>query len=312
MIVNITPSMAQGWIDSYTGAQDHGIMRSIRPWWVNYLVGQMRQGTFSPTSLIMLAKVGDEVFIVNGNHTLRAIVGSGVTIGLPVERFECGTVDEVRHMYATADHPLKRQRSDSFRAYDTFGSLGINLSDARSLASAVTFMMNDYGRVRNSKVPISDSELLVMMQPWVPMFSELLEIAPRGHGTAWHRRLVRRASVCAVAMMTVHYQPVMARDFWVSVVNGTGIKSKTSPALKLRDYLMETMPPGGNGAGRLVMENHDLMAKKVAHCWNQFYLGKSLTLLRVTNDKPLHVLGRDETRDVGRAPVVGLPLLTAA
>ena len=295
MITKITPEMAQKWIDSYVGAKVLGIMRPVRPWWVTYLANQMKQGLFSPVATVVLAKVGDQVCIVNGNHTLRAIVQSGVTITIPVEKFTYQTDEEVRHLYATADHGLARTRTDSYRAYDVPHLIGVTHSDARSLGSAVLFMMNDYGRIRQSSRKVSDTDLLAAMKPWIPAFGKLIAVTGNSHGNPWYKRVIRRSSVCAIALITMQYQHDMAHRFWGSVIDGTNFAHKQSPALRLREYLTETIPASGRGNSGKIMEQQDLMAKKVAHCWNLYYLNKPLKLLRVSNDKPLEILGRDST-----------------
>ncbi len=300
MLVKITPEMAQHWVDTYTLAKELGIMRPIRPWWAQYLSDQMTKGLFSPVSLIVLGTVGDKTGIVNGNHTLRAIVKSGITLELPVEQFVYPSVDKMRHAYATADHNLTRGRYDSFRAYDVKFLTGINKSDARALSSAVLFMMNDFGRIRTSSRRVSDTDLLTAMRPWVPTFGKLIALVGSSHGDPWYKRIIRRSSVCAVAMVTMNYQPDMARRFWEAVVDGTNLKSKQAPALRLREYLIETIPASGRATTTGQMEQQDLMARKVAHCWNQYYLGRPMKLLRVSMEKPVEVLGHDSTMATGQ------------
>lgn len=296
MLTEITPAMAREWIEAYTGAKDLGIMRPIRSWWVTYLAKQMRAGLFTASATVGLAKLGDAVCIVNGNHTLRAIEVAGVTMKLPVVWYECESEADVRHLYATFDHNLTRTRVDSFRAYDVADALNVTQSDAQALSSAVFFMMSEFGRVWQNTRKVADTDLLTAMRPWVPAFGKLLVVAGRGHGTPWYKRIVRRAPVCSVALVTLQYQPEMAFRFWSSVVEGVNLK-RNSPALRLRDYLTETISVGSHGS-RLAsggMEHQDVMAKKVAYCWNKYYQGEQIVLLRVS-DKPIEILGREEPR----------------
>lgn len=299
MLTEITPSMAREWIETYTGAKDLGIMRPIRPWWVTYLAKQMRAGLFTSSATVGLANLGDAVCIVNGNHTLRAIEAAGVTMELPVVWYECESEAEVRHLYATFDHNLTRTRVDSFRAYDVAHALDVTQSDAQALSSAVFFMMSEFGRVRQNTRKVADTDLLAAMRPWVPAFGQLLVVAGRGHSTPWYKRIIRRAPVCSVALVTLQYQPEMAFRFWSSVVEGVNLK-RNSPALRLRDYLTETISVGGGRVASGIMESQDTIAKKVAYCWNKYYRGEQVMLLRV-GDKPIEILGREEPRRTATA-----------
>lgn len=302
MLVKITPEMAQEWIDNYTGSQELGIMRPIKMWWVTHLAKQMAESMFTPSATIALVKWQKNVCIVNGNHTLRAIVLSNKAINLPVEWIPCKSEIEIRHLYATYDHNRTRVRSDSFRAYDAPYLREIRDSDKNALASAVMFMMDGFGRSRTlNRATVSHTYLLEAMRPWVEPFGVLLSISGRGHSTTWYTRLVRRTSVCSVAIVTLTYQREKAIRFWTSVAEGVNLK-KNSPALKLRDYLTEHVQQGQGVVGKEMIQPYKL-ASVSSYCWNKYYLDQPIVSLRVSFDKPVEILGLNSTELAGRDPL---------
>lgn len=291
MLTKFTPEEAQTWIDLYTGAKDMGIMRRINPEWVAFLAEEMRRGHFEPTALIALAQHNGHAAIVNGNHTLRAIVASGVTLDLPIETYRVETAQEVRDLYAAFDIGRKRIRSDSFRAYDALtvlGIAGITPADVNALASAVQFIAQDFDIQKGHKHKMGSRDLLALMRPWAASYGALLGIVGKRDYKEWYSRVAKRRAVCAVALFTMRYQPERAARFWSSIALGN--VTPKSPTLRLRDYLLTTNVMGG-GKTANQQENVTRMARVVAYYWNKYYEGKQVGALRVDEKAPVLILG---------------------
>lgn len=299
----ITPELAQSWIDAYKyePALMHTVMRNVRRDHVVFLAKEMASGRFSSATIAFAdCKEDGRRFVVNGNHTLRAIVESGVTLFLTVEYNDCNTMDEVRHLYATYDKNLTRKRFDSLRAYDAAGKFDINQTHVRTLSSAVGYMIADFGRNPKKTREVSDAELMERMRPWVPAFGQIL--AAVGVSGAWYKRIVWRRSVLSVALVTMRYQPDQAFGFWKSIAEGSGLKVH-SPALRLRDYLMELMVSGGGRSSEtralVKVETQTNISRVVAYCWNKNYNGERIVLMKVPYDKPLSIAGAPNTVTTG-------------
>ena len=279
----ITPELANEWITAYFYEKPlmHSVMRNIRDSHVNYLAKEMMRGMFGSATIAFAdCKETGRRFIVNGNHTLRAIARSGVTLYLTVEHNECETMEQVRHLYATYDKNLLRSRADSLRAYHADTTLNITQTDVGKLAAAIVFMNQKFGEGHTSRTP--DSLLLNEMKPWAESFGQLLVAI--GHSGPWYKRIARRP-VLAVALATVRYQQKMALSFWEAVVTGEGL-NRYAPALRLRDYLVEAMLLGdyGNVTGTD-------MAKAVTYCWNKHYNNERIVQMKVSYDKPVEIAG---------------------
>jgi len=277
----ITPELANEWIAAYFYEKPlmHSVMRNIRESHVNYLAEEMTRGMFGSATIAFAdCKENGRRFIVNGNHTLRAIVKSGVTLYLTNEINECDTMEQVRHLYATYDKNLLRSRADSLRAYHADDTLNILQTDVKVLASAVSFMFQVFGGAHYRRMP--DSLVLEEMKEWATPYGHLLVAI--GRGKPWFNRIAKR-SVLTVALVSMRHQRAMAFPFWQSVVTGAGL-ARHAPALRLRDYLLEA---NIRGQGNDALD----MAKAVAYCWNKHYNNERIVQMKVPYDKPLEIAG---------------------
>lgn len=280
----ITPEYAQQLIDEckHDDALMDTLMRPIRPHHVNYLARQMERKAFGNNIIdIAHCKETDQRFIVNGNHTLRALIQSQAQLYLTVEHTTCETIHDVRLAYQRYDRGLMRSRKDSLRSLNSVGDMDLPLSSVGYLAAAVAFLVDDYGSTRVSKM-MGDDELYEESIGWADEYKAIREIV--GGSKQWEARIIRRRSVLSVAMVTIRAEPEKARKFWTGVVTGVDIPDK-SPILRLRDFLVESNMLGG-GTTKNPQYKPEAMAKVVAYCWDKYVTGKPLVQLRVPDRPP--------------------------
>lgn len=280
----ITPELANEWVTAYFYEKSlmHSVMRNIREYHVDYLAKEMSNGTFGSATISFAdCKENGRRFIVNGNHTLRAIAKSGVTLYLTVEQNECDTMEQVRHLYATYDKNLLRSRVDSLRAYHAGDVLGITQSDVGALSAAVVYILQGFGTVPGR---IPDRVVLEEMKSWAEPFGHLLVAI--GRSNPWYPRIARRRGVASVAIISMKYHRGIAFPFWQSVATGEGLH-RYSPALRLRDFLIEngTLQGGKDGLSQAAL------VKTVAYCWNKQYRNERIVQMKVPYDKPLDIAG---------------------
>lgn len=277
----VNPTYAQELIEETT--HEPGLMatlmRPIRPYHVDYLARQMERRNFGNNiiDIVTCAETGQR-FLANGNHTLRAVVKSGVTIPLTVEQSRVETIRDVRRIYSQYDRGLSRSRKDAMRSLDADGASGLPLTHVGYLASAVAFMLDDYdlkGGGRPSQ-KIGDDELHTEMVTWVEEFAIVRNAV--GTNKQWEARIIRRRGVLSVALNTARANRDTASRFWHGVASGVNLAAK-SPELVLREYLTETGLTGGGGRG--VMTTARDMARVSAHCWNKFINGERIARLYV-------------------------------
>lgn len=281
----ITPKVAREYIDrcNHDPERMKTLMRPIRENWVDVLADRMRNGQFMPSATIVLAHSGADTYLVNGNHTLRAIERSGIPQKLPIIHHQVPTIDGVRQLYATYDRGLSRSMSDSLRAYGATESLGLPIDEVNYLAAAVRFMLADMGdssqRVWGRK--ISDDSLLQMMVPWALPYIRLKE-ALKETDAHINKMILRRRPVLTVALITVVGQPSRAIEFWEAVKTGEGLY-RTSSALRLREYLMMYNTSGRSGitGAKAPSETLSRYVRTVAYCWNKWYDNEPIATMRV-------------------------------
>lgn len=295
MKMNIAPELAQLWIDEATLAMELGAMRPIRTKWVTYLAREMLKGQFAQSAVIAIGRLRGREGILNGNHTLRAIILSGQTLTLPVETYDCKTEDEFRHLYANWDTGQNRKRADSLRAYNAIQMFGHNepvaQADVTNLSSAVAFMFSGFGE-RAGSDPNSkpnNVELMTEMESWVGPYAILRSITGGGQSDSWNARILRRQGICSVALITIRDQPELAQRFWRAVVSGV-VTGQYSPALRLRDYLLTSSVRGG-AAREKNSESGYRMARTAGYCWSKFYTGSKIQAMHVSMEKPPQLLG---------------------
>lgn len=274
----ITPKLAREYIDK--AKIDDSIMRPIREPWVNVLADRMKNGQFAPSATIALAHLNGSTYIVNGNHTLRAIERSGVVQKLPIIHHAPATLSEVKQLYATYDRGLSRKVSDSLRAYGAMSDFDMNMQEVNQLSAAVRFMLNDFDQTTARAYSvryISDDVLMSYMRPWAEEYNAI-----RSHFAGYkkedQRLVLTRRVVLSVALITVRGQGEHALDFWTKVITGANLDTFDG-AKRLRDYLMVNGMRGG--AAKKKSESPVRYFKTVTHCWNRWFTGEPISVLRV-------------------------------
>ena len=287
----VNPEQADEWVKTYDYGKTHmaTVMRPINQKHVEFLASEMLKGRFQDHARIEFADCAENGrrYIVNGNHTLRAIVLAGRPQRVTVEYVQCPTMGEVRVRYATYDINRVRNRADSLRAYDAIAMFGADAQSnyVKQLSAAVGFIMDGFVK---SSIKRSTADILVAMNPWAEAYTALVGVVGK---SSRGQRITNRRAVLAVALVTMRYQPELAARFWRDVADGAGLKIK-SPAWQLREYLSEATMIGGpipNGVEIAVM------AKTVAYCWNKYFEGmQTIDRMSVPLDKPISILGAPE------------------
>jgi hypothetical protein len=88
--------------------------RRLRPERINYYAQLMKEGKFL-IPVISLAGLKGQVFLINGQHTLHAIVQSGVTIKVTDHRYKCSTEKDLVELFSYQDNGLPRSELDALR-----------------------------------------------------------------------------------------------------------------------------------------------------------------------------------------------------
>ncbi|MDD2862575.1 MAG: hypothetical protein PHI71_16125 [Acidiphilium sp.] len=270
--VLVTPEMARkmrdNWhFDRQRRMSDDNIIR---------LSGEMKNDYFVDGTPIFVCETPDfRRFIVNGNHTLEAVVRLGRPYPLVIIYRSVNSEDEVAAIYANFDLQKARTWMDAIRA----SGKGENIPLASKAVPALGVIQGDFtgqwelaSHSRTSRI-----EMLEQYAPHIELISSALAGTPRAS-----QNYVLRASVLAVALETARYQPTAAFEFWHAVAAEEVVKPH--PAKALWSFLRNMEATGGYTA-------RQNQTKAAALGWNAAFQGKNLEYCKPNAWSSFHILG---------------------
>lgn len=292
----VTPQQAQEWLLA------NGTNRPHRIDHVHYLASEMREGRFTNTAEIHLFDDGSDKHVANGQHTMMAIVEYGKPVQVTVRR-SSGTPDECK-MVKTVGHDKGKGRTtyDSLVFYDVAGSCTIGKGYLNKIGSAIRFAMSNFNNRSGGATPrISDLYIVQAIPLWESEFMMLREATmPCSH--EMHNSLTR-SDALSLALLTFHYQPEKAKDFWGGVASGVNLE-EGDPRLKTIQYMMQSK----YGRTRNRLEKPHVTARKLIYTWNKYFNGEQMLRNIPTGsmnfDAPVLIYG---THYTGKQPMTMWP-----
>lgn len=270
----ITPDQAAFWLKSqYKHQRQEDKAHTAQ------LARAMIDGTFSPVNTIMFTRLKGETNMINGQHTLRAIIMSGKEQMLPVAFYDVDNEHQQAQLYFRIDRQRQRNFGDSIRATGLCEETGLTPTQAKQIATAAKFIKTGFGITQISKAAISDDDLIQWVPIWQDCCKAILDaISPC---TGQDRSIVTQQPVFAVALVTMRYQGKLSREFWRQVVQDDGLE-KHDPRKTLRRWIQERRN------SRHLSTQSQTRASEIARAailaWNAFHEGRMLHHIRV-NDK---------------------------
>ena len=275
----VPPQLARYWLDSFN--YEH--QRKIRPYHVNALADEMKQGRFRKKTQINFCELDGRYFLTNGQHTLSAIVSSCVPCELSVVVLHCKSMSEVADDFTRHDTHLTRQLHDSMVAHEIDKELGVTKTELKWIAAACIFYMYMIGELKTkSKVQISnDIKLQAILQ-----YGEKARDAFRCYinPEVSAKTYLTRKTTLACALHVYLYDASLCEDFYGKMAEDDGLKLG-DPRKTLLEFLRESRLQGSGAvnAGRKVyLDHHLIKAQSVA--FNYYVSRKPLKLIRVDRD----------------------------
>ena len=207
------PGEAQTWVAEPTYSRQ----RPIREHHVALLHHLMHTGRFRAGSEIAIAVVQGRREIVNGNHTLHAIVRLDQPMWVTLAEYAVETEVEVDALYNTFDRQMPRTARDMLKAYGLAEHVGLNYRQGEVLFSAMRPLLSGFvyaaARAHKELGYLRDNELLyVSALRWTKeamMFCNDIRVAKK----AWSAFLLRQP-LLALALVQYRFQPALAEEFW--------------------------------------------------------------------------------------------------
>lgn len=284
VIEQITPKQAAAWLD-----HNYEHNRPLSQPHVKFLAREMELGRFT-LATIHFMYVGNDVHLVNGQHTLHAIVFSGkAQTCVVIREHGCNSAD-LPKMFMHYDIQRKRTFADSVRAFGMVEELGIPFHGLNSAAAAIQYGYSGFGtRARASHRRIeadgqlrylSVADLFELVPKWEDEV-KLMFLAIEG-GQRDVTKVVRTAKVFSVGLITAYYQPDKAIEFWNGVAMDDGL-SIGDPRKTLSKWLPKT-----SRRSTMITDTPipaDVVTKAVSYCWNAFFEDRLFHRVAVREDR---------------------------
>lgn len=266
----ITPVVAKRMLETmnYEG------QRNLRPERVHFLAEEMKAKRFTDNTIKVCVMPGGTEYMVNGYHTMHAIIECGIPQTMPVEFFQTKALADVDKIYARTDRALKRTRADTVRVYGLEEAFGLPVSTLNRFAASAVVIMRDFssgGGLSN----VSDDEVVLFMMDWIDACKKYLEFIKEtplvGPMTMRH--------VFPIGLVTTRYSK-QAEEFWPKVATDDML-AHDDPRKTLNKWVSETGLSKDSSHKRVV--SLPLGMRSVATAWNAFIDTRPLQFLRVLN-----------------------------
>lgn len=266
----ITPAVAKRMLDT----MQYDRQRRLRLDHVHFLADEMKAKRFTDNTLKVCVLPGGTEFLVNGYHTLHAIIESGTNQQLPVEFFNVKARADIDRIYARTDRQLKRTRTDTIRVYGLEDAFDLPPSTLSRFAAASVVVMRDFSSGGGLSY-VSDDEVVLFMMEWLEPAKQFLSYVKEsplaGPMTQRH--------VFPAGLVTTRYSK-KAEEFWTKAATDDAL-SVGDPRKTIHNWLKDTGLTKDSSRRRNVTLPLGLRA--VANAWNAFVEERPLHYVRVTN-----------------------------
>lgn len=250
----ITPQRAASLLASY--APDP--RRPLSQHRTSRLARQIESGRLG-LGRVALGRWRGQLRLVDGRHTLCAVIQTGIAIEARVERYQVAGPDGFA-LLAERLRPSDRRQPDIHRA----AALGA-IWPPRTLKLVLGALVLGSG-ISRGRAGENIAVLLVGNIEAGDFVARLLS------GRSRH---LRRRAIVAAMLRTWQVAPEEAEDFWLAVRDGENMRA-TMPQYHLRDFLLDCYRRQGLGLHR--SSDHELLCRCIA-AWNACRDGKNWSQL---------------------------------
>lgn len=284
----VSPERAEEWLNFNAFPNQRPLKVKHR----DFLANEIAAGRFIQGTQIHFVVFGKNKFLVNGQHTLSAILKTGISVLLAVLTTTVDSMEDVVKIYLGHD-PKGTERStlDSARANGIHIKMGLTLTQIKKVTSAIKFIKGGFSALGTN---ISDNDLFVETEKWAEEASAFYETLK---SAGYSRGMVENAPILSVALVTFRFQEVKAKFFWNLVATNEGML-KNDPRRVLHERLSSMMLRSEMIHGKNVITPL-YISRVTAHAWNAFYAGKKIKTISITGQEQLHKIRIDGTTYTG-------------
>ena len=302
-VVTLTPAQADYHLKSHLFEKQ----RPLRQTQVDFLANEMRRGSFNPATEITFVDYENKLHLINGQHSLHAIVQAGIPQLVVIKTLTVPTYQDLAGLYSHYDIGDTRRIADMFRAFGLQEDIGLNAQQQKQISSAFNLIANRFFKA--SGVKQSRVESMQGVRYWAPYAKKYFSIV--NHQGKLITDRLKTMCPLALGVITLRFAEQEAQDFWYQVATGDnpnrarGATSK-DPAIHLRNFFMMdkqkaalTTKPDTKNTGTKHVVNY------IVACWNNFtekkqvsyiqteYLEKNFRINRVPDLEKVHSLPKE-------------------
>lgn len=289
-LIEITPDVA---IEYLSEKYQYEFNRNVKGFHVDFLSEAMTKGRFDPTSQIAFACVPNEKdYIINGQHTLNAIIKSGLSQTLNVMRYTVPSYNEVHSLFSHYDIGSLRTFADSVRAFGVANSTGLTHTQIKQIAAALRYMKGGFPR-GSSMLKFSSEDMIKLIHDWNE--ESLLVFNSLAVGEKRTNRRLKTSAVLSVLLVIMKYNPTKGVEFISKVASDDGVKVG-DPRKALNRYLRDTSKNTDTTGKKLAVKGQ--LARACAKSWNKFINGvnaKNINVRKEEITKPIVIKGTPYT-----------------
>ncbi len=243
------------------------------------LYAKMQKGEFRTGEIGMAVKDDCEPILVNGQHTIHAIILCGVAVPCLVEVARYETADDLAILFTQYDTYPIRGQLDIVRARAVGLGLQWPVKVAQLVASGAVLIENKKGANRLEK-----ANLLTKYLKEGDFINSIFSRPDGRHGWTYSYSAVRhlaRSPVVATMMETWRKHKGDAIGFWEDIRDADMLK-RNSPQLHLFRFLSRAVMTGGDNAAP---QRNRVSNFGFRYCcimaWNAYQDNRELKILRI-------------------------------
>lgn len=270
--IEISPELATQWLSERTFIYQRSLKRKT----VALYADQMKRGTWEPYSTLQVCRVGEDRFLIDGQHRLAAVITSGCSQRFSVMERVVHDLKEVARIYTRTDKGLLRTLYDDFSALDLADEFDLTATQLSEFSAALAFLNSGFRKSVQKSWHFDDR--LTLMKEYLDAYREYLD-AIKGAGHPMTSRLARAATL-SVGLVSYRYSSSVydtVDAFWNGVASDDGLGASDPRKYCVRHLLLVGMMGGGSTSASFTSHQHvSVSARRIAGYFNAHVEGREL------------------------------------
>lgn len=290
-LVMVDPDKAREWL-----ADNYEKQRPLLKHYVDLYANEMKQGRFRPGTEITFAVNGNgRSVLINGQHTLSAIISSSLPQRLNTTEYLVENEDDIARLYYRIDMHRARTFGDAVNVFGLPEKVGLKKRYVTKLATAAKVIHNGFIEGGKKKVKILSDDMIDLVLDWQAEGRRYFDLIAGCSQLA--RDGLERAPTLSVALVTLRHAPLYygedkVDDFWRGISQDDGLQKSDPRKTALRHMVSDGLAGGSTVRNKARTVSAPFAMRYVANCWNAWVEDRTLADTRVSDaSAPIKILG---------------------